>query len=182
MVRLGLWWVAGCLLLSACIPAARGPQGGEAAVPVVKLEGSGQQAGLGQRAPEIAWEKKGKKIFLSDFRGKPVVLVFTATWCPACSKMTPELVAFRKRIEDEAMLYLVFSAEDPRAVASYLEEKKATELAALADVDQSVSAAYGIAAVPTVVFIDADGILAEQKVGWQSAETLLQVLEKIGGP
>lgn len=46
----------------------------------------------GTPAPEFQLnDLEGKAVKLSDFRGKTVVLVFWASWCPDCRKEVPEL-------------------------------------------------------------------------------------------
>lgn len=40
---------------------------------------------VGKEAPDITFKTlDGKEMKLSDFRGKPVMLWFIATWCPTC--------------------------------------------------------------------------------------------------
>lgn len=43
----------------------------------------------------------GKKVRLSDFRGRPVLLNFWTTWCTACLKEIPALVALHQRYGDQ---------------------------------------------------------------------------------
>lgn len=48
----------------------------------------------GIAAPEFQLnDLDGKAVKLSDFRGKTVVLVFWASWCPDCRKEVPDLKA-----------------------------------------------------------------------------------------
>jgi len=48
-----------------------------------------------------AWQLKtqiGKTISLSDYKGKPIILHFWATWCPYCKKLQPKLELAVKEI------------------------------------------------------------------------------------
>ena len=48
----------------------------------------------GTKAPDFTLKDlDGKEVSLKDFRGKTVVLVFWATWCPDCRAEVPELRA-----------------------------------------------------------------------------------------
>ena len=62
---------------------------------------------VGMPAPEIDGEDfDGMRVKLSDYRGKVVVVVFWASWCPPCCAMIPherELVE-RNRDKPFAML------------------------------------------------------------------------------
>ncbi len=46
----------------------------------------------------------GKRVRLSDFRGKVVLLNFWATWCSACVSEMPELIALQKKHVDNLVI------------------------------------------------------------------------------
>jgi thiol-disulfide isomerase/thioredoxin len=46
----------------------------------------------------------GKAVRLSDFRGKPVLINFWATWCPSCVREIPDLMELQKHRPDLVVL------------------------------------------------------------------------------
>jgi thiol-disulfide isomerase/thioredoxin len=46
----------------------------------------------------------GKRVRLTDFRGKPVLLNFWATWCTACLAEIPDLIALHKKLGDSVVI------------------------------------------------------------------------------
>lgn len=69
---------------------------------------------VGQPAPALeAPTFEGKVFNLAKLRGKPVVIHFWATWCPACRKEMPVLSRFYQKNRDRLEM-LAVSADRPR--------------------------------------------------------------------
>ena len=62
----------------------------------------------------------GKKVSLSDFRGKWVIVNYWATWCPPCLDEIPELVDFHDKYKDKDAVVLGINYEEVNR--EYLKE------------------------------------------------------------
>lgn len=124
---------------------------------------------------------------LADLRGKPVLIDFSATWCTPCRKLIPTLVELEKE-HGEAVQFLTvtrlygygvdFKGGDREAgerVEGLSEEAEVAINRAfhatfaldnpLWIVDRAVSASYGVSGIPTVVVLDANGVVVGTVVG-----------------
>jgi thiol-disulfide isomerase/thioredoxin len=65
----------------------------------------------------------GKKVKLSDYRGKWVVVNYWATWCPPCVKEIPELAAFHEAHarKDAVVLGINHQDDDVADVKKFIE-------------------------------------------------------------
>jgi peroxiredoxin len=104
----------------------------------------------------------GRTISLSDYRGKPVLLHFWATWCGACNAM-------EGNIKDVAHDYPVLTVASQSGDA---EQVRATvvghELSfpVVLDPDGRIARTYGVSAFPTTFFIDKKGEIRHVEVGY----------------
>ncbi len=119
---------------------------------------------LGQVAPDFVLEAPGtdEEVRLSDFRGRPVLLNFWATWCVPCRT---EMPALQEAHDTEGVVVLaVNSQESDTVVSNFLDEYGLTFPAAI-DREGSVRQHYGVLGLPATFFIDPDGILRARNFG-----------------
>jgi peroxiredoxin len=116
----------------------------------------------------------GRTICLNDLRGKPIILVFWATWCETCRDELPALEKFfSKRGDQLNVLLLAIDGERKRTVQKIIQEKMIT-LPVLLVLKEKVMDHYGVRGwVPQLFFIDKDGVLVGKILGprdWKSPQ------------
>lgn len=123
---------------------------------------------------------EGKTIKLSDFKGKPVVVDFWATWCQPCKASMPHLDQLQDRYAKNGLVVLGLSIDDQPV--SYVR-KYATNLGVkfrLAMADDQVLDDYGpIRSIPTTVFINRRGEVVRRVVGYIDRETLESYIKEL---
>lgn len=108
----------------------------------------------------------GKPVQLSALRGNPVIINFWATWCGPCRAEMPELEQVWQAYQPDGLMLLgVDQAESPATVARFRQEVVNVSFPLLLDTSSQVSALYGVRALPTTFFIDAEGRIQDIKVG-----------------
>jgi len=116
----------------------------------------------------------GKQVSISDFRGKPVLIVFWATWCDSCKEEMPVLEQFSQGKRDElTILFITIDGERERAVQKLINQNKIT-LPVLLLLKEKTMNDYGVRGwVPQTYLVDQEGILVGKIIGqrdWSSAE------------
>ena len=122
-------------------------------------------AGRGRAAPDIALtDFDGDRLWLSDYRGKPLVVNFWASWCPSCAA---EMPAFAKihRETDGRVAFLGINASDARESAEDLATETGVTYRLAEDPRGEAFQAFGAPGMPTTVFIDASGNVADVVAG-----------------
>ncbi len=120
----------------------------------------------------------GKTHRLSDFRGKPVVLNFWATWCPPCNEEMPVFEAYHQRLNGDVVFIGVNYMEDTATVKNFVDENQITFQVYL-DPTGKASEKYYVQAYPTTFFIDEKGILRSQRIGVLTPRMLEQYLQTL---
>jgi thiol-disulfide isomerase/thioredoxin len=127
-----------------------------------------------QTAPGFALRAvDGKTIRLSEFRGKPVILDFWATWCAPCRASMPHLNTLQSRYRDRGLVVVGLSVDDtdPQVVRRYADRLGVTFRIAIAD--EKTLDLYGpIRAIPTTYFINRRGEIVRRVVGYIDQETM----------
>jgi peroxiredoxin len=116
----------------------------------------------------------GKKINLSDFRGKPVLITFWATWCDSCKEELPILEKFSGGKKDQlTVLMITIDGERKRAAQQIINENKIT-LPVLLLLKEKCMDQYGVRGwVPQTYLVDQEGMLVGKIIGqrdWSSPE------------
>jgi thiol-disulfide isomerase/thioredoxin len=116
----------------------------------------------------------GKQVSLGDFRGKPVLITFWATWCESCKEEMPILEKFSQgKGEQLTILLVAIDGERKRAVQTIVDKNKIT-LPVLLLLKEKVMDQYGVRGwVPQTYLVDQEGILVGKIIGqrdWSSVE------------
>lgn len=135
---------------------------------------------VGQLAPGLVGEDvQGKKIKLSDLRGKVVLVDFWFTRCGPCRSMVPDEHKMVKRLDKKPFVLLGVSVdEDGDELKSVLQEEKIT-WPCVWDKDQSLAAQWEVQAFPTLVLIDQKGIVRYQTKGVPNMTQLNKHIDNI---
>ncbi|HEX7557440.1 MAG TPA: TlpA disulfide reductase family protein, partial [Leptolinea sp.] len=94
----------------------------------------------------------GNSISISQYRGKPVVLNFWATWCGPCLVEMPLLETVSVRHKDDLVVVGLNIAESTKRVDSFVKTNKIT-FPILLDVNGLVADTFKAYAYPATIFI-----------------------------
>jgi len=133
----------------------------------------------------------GKKISLSNYRGKAVLINFWATWCAPCKIETPWLVDLRNQYAPQGFEILGVSTEgddltmddkagwarDREAIREFMQ-KEHIDYPLLMDGD-SISKPYGgLDELPTSFFVDRKGNVVATQLGLTSKDDIESNIKK----
>lgn len=109
--------------------------------------------------PATLADKNGGVVQSTTLNGKIVGFYFTASWCGPCKVFTPPLIKFRDHYKDQFEIVMVGSDRSPEDHAAYMKKYNmpwpATEHGSFAS--RFLYERYGVASVPTLVIVRADG-------------------------
>ena len=137
--------------------------------------GATSEVGLnvGQLAPNFEISTTdGRRVRLSDFRGRPVVVNFFALWCTSCLTEMPEIKAAQEeRGLDSFAVLAVNTGETRERALEFVDFLEAPFTYGL-DTNLVISDAYRVYGLPATVFIDSEGVIQTVYAGYTGRERL----------
>ena len=124
----------------------------------------------------------GNEVKLSDFAGKPVVLNFWATWCGPCKSEMPDFEKIFGEYGGQVQFMMINLTDGSRETVAGAQEyitQQGYTFPVYFDQQREAAITYGISAVPTTYFIDAEGNLVAGARGALSYEGLLDGISRI---
>jgi cytochrome c biogenesis protein CcmG/thiol:disulfide interchange protein DsbE len=138
-------------------------------------------AEVGSPAPDFslpALDGDGE-VRLADFRGRPVIVNFWASWCNPCRQEFPLLQqALRDHRSDRLAVIGVTYRDIPDDSRDFVSQMRATWPQAVDD-DRAVAKAFGVRSIPVTFFVRADGTIAARVFGFTSEAALADPLAKL---
>lgn len=120
---------------------------------------------LGEPAPGFQLlDLEGQMIRLEDFRGRPVLINFWATWCVPCRKETPDLVTLQAEW-GETVQILGVNYYESAGVARDFVSSFAVNYPTPLDSYGEVTGSYKLTGLPETFFLDGGGIIRDHRIG-----------------
>jgi thiol-disulfide isomerase/thioredoxin len=121
-----------------------------------------------------------------DFKGKVVVVLFWASWCPDCNAATPKLKQVYEKYRTRGVEFIGVSLDEPEA-AGGLESLK--QYVAAKQIpwpqfyqgnrfDSAFSQRWGVSSTPTSFLVEAEGKLVQTNVPVDPEPAIVELLAK----
>lgn len=112
-------------------------------------------------------DSNGRKVSLSEFKGKVIILDFWATWCVPCKAEIPGFIELQKRYGGKGLQIVGLSVDDSQSMAKkYADEMKMNYPILLAEGKEDILRAYDpINSIPVSVIIDRQGRIVTRHIG-----------------
>lgn len=127
-------------------------------------------------------DANGREVKLSDFRGKPVVVNFWATWCGYCTLEMPVFEEVYQQLGDEINFLMVNMTDGKRetvdTASTYIADNGYT-FPVYFDTQLDAMLTYGAYSLPVTYFFDAEGYGIAQGTGALDKDTLLRGIDMI---
>jgi thiol-disulfide isomerase/thioredoxin len=136
----------------------------------------------GKQAPNFTLvDLEGKKVSLSDYKGRPVLVNFWATWCGPCKVEMPWFEEFRKQYSAQGLEILGLADDVDVGKDKIAKAAQQTGVSyPILMTDGKVQEAYGgLDVLPVSFYVDKTGKVVLQTAGLGSKERLEQNIKKL---
>lgn len=123
----------------------------------------------------------GPELVLSEFKGRPLLLNFWATWCPPCLKEMPLLSEFHRSQGSQGWQVVGLAVDNEPTIKSYLQQTPAgfpIGIAGFGGLDLAFDLGNASRQLPFSVLFDRRGMVMQRKLGAFSAEDLAQLVSR----
>jgi thiol-disulfide isomerase/thioredoxin len=135
------------------------------------------------RTPAPDWkltDLNGKRVSLSDFHGKVVILDFWATWCVPCRIEIPHFVELQKDYGAKglAIIGVSLDGQGPDVVKKFVKQLKVNYPIVIGN--EKVAEAYGgIVAIPMTFVIDRQGRIVSRHIGYDDRSAFEKEIQSL---
>jgi thiol-disulfide isomerase/thioredoxin len=106
-----------------------------------------------------------KRVELNDFKGKPIIINFWASWCGPCREEMPFLEKTWNEYKDKGVVFLGINVLDEEKNAKDFLNLFGVSYTNLRDSSGEAANAYSVAALPVTFFIDKEGKIVRMNYG-----------------
>jgi peroxiredoxin len=153
--------------------------------------GPAEGVGIGASAPDFVGGEggqepllkdfDGKQIRLHDFAGKPLWIVFWATWCVPCQQEASGIRAAYHAHRGDGLAVLAIDIQEPAVAVREYAVGHDLDYPIGLDPTAAVKALYGGWGLPSHFFLDRSGVIRDRYLGQLTGELMEQHLQTIIG-
>lgn len=123
---------------------------------------------------------KSEGFSMEDFKGRPMILNFWASWCYSCRAEARDFETFWQRYKDRGVAVVGIAIQDsPSAAMEFARTYGKTYILGLDSEDGKAAIDYGVTGVPETFFINREGIVIHKEAGPVSAEILAKYADQL---
>jgi thiol-disulfide isomerase/thioredoxin len=150
-------------------------QPADASLATAPLPGFGVGPDEGKLAPDFEFSSfDGQRLRLSEFRGRPVLLNFWASWCGPCRVELPDMQQLLHKYESQGLIILAVNKGEKFTTADRFLTRLDVKLTAFGyDPESDIAERYGVQGLPHSFFIDSRGVIVRIVTG-QLTKTLME--------
>src|SRR5712692_1074211 len=145
-------------------------------IPLVQV--TGEPPVVGNPAPDFTADLLGGGTFkLAEQQGKPVLVLFTASWCTPCIAEVNKMAPLQDQYGAQGLQQLALSIQPGDTAQDFTGLRDKTNGQKLSwglDAGQKATLAYKVTATDTKVLVDRRGVITWRSVGATLAEVLQQ--------
>ncbi|HEX3036486.1 MAG TPA: TlpA disulfide reductase family protein [Thermodesulfobacteriota bacterium] len=124
-----------------------------------------------------------KKVELNDFKSKPMVVNFWASWCAPCREEMPFFEQTWRKYKDKGVVFLGIDVLDQEMNAREFLRQLGISYTNLYDQSGEVANDYGAFALPVTFFIDKEGKIIRKSyggfIGEEDEKKFIQYVEEL---
>jgi thiol-disulfide isomerase/thioredoxin len=135
---------------------------------------------IGKSAPDIeSTDLDGKKVKLSDYKGKVVVLDIWTTWCPPCRAMIPHERELVKKLEGKPFVLVSVSGDDDKeTVTKFIEKEPMPWTHWFNGPSGGILEKWNVKFFPTIYVIDSKGTIRFKNIRNKELDEAVESLVK----
>jgi thiol-disulfide isomerase/thioredoxin len=108
----------------------------------------------------------GDRFQLSSLHGKPVLLEIGATWCGPCRALLRPLRKLQSELAERNLQVITIDVGESReTVQAHYAKRELGGVRVFLDLDSRAASIWGVESLPTLVLVDAAGIVRVIRVG-----------------
>ncbi len=166
--------LSACLLTTACSPKMSGEKIESKDIseyePSETTEDT-EYTALGEIAPDIVvTDLEGNNKQLSEYFGKPTIMVFWATWCGYCKDELPALEMLKEKYGDSINVLALNGGDSAEDIKDFMEENNYTFETVMVGIEESIK--FDAQSIPVTAILDSEGTIEFFTRGSLDAETM----------
>lgn len=147
-------------------------------------DGNGTNAATTPAPDFTMTDADGATLTLADFKGKPVLLNFWASWCGPCQSEMPDIQTAWKEHGTDVEFVIVnmtgMNGETEQSAKAFLADAGYT-FPCYFDANNSAATAFGVSSIPQTYLINAEGNIIGAYMGAMDASVLAQGIDMLTG-
>ena len=134
-------------------------------------------------APDFTvMDSGGNKASLADFKGRPMIINFWASWCPPCKAEMPYFNEAFQELGSEVQFVMINQTDGSRETVdiatSYIKEQ-GYAFPVYFDTTLDASIAYNATSLPSTFFVNSEGMMVAAFSGSITRDQLASGIEKL---